>query len=81
MSLGDVVTRFWDWIDKRDIDKHAISVSIMYGTWSLTHWAMTYAIASSRPGIDLAVIIAAVTAPYVALQAAALKWYFDARSS
>jgi hypothetical protein len=76
------VTTIWDWIDERDIDKHVISVFIMYGTIRVTSWAMTYASAhSDKTGIEVAAIIAAVSAPYMALQAAALKFYFDARTA
>lgn len=73
-------TRFWDWIDARDIDKHIMSVIIMYGTWEISRWAMLFATMAERPGLEVAAIIGAVIAPYMALQAAALKWYFDARS-
>lgn len=71
----------WDWIDGRDIDKHFVSMFIMYGTFVITRWAMVYAEHGDRPGIEVAAIIGAVAAPYMALQAAALKWYFDARSN
>lgn len=75
-------TQLWDWVDKRDIDKHAISVGIFYGTIKVTEWSMAFAAANAdRPGMELAAIIAAVAAPYMALQAAAVKFYFDARSS
>lgn len=72
---------FWDWIDKRDLDKHAVSIVILSGTWKLTTWAMAYAAASQRPGFEIAAIIAAVIAPYMALQAAAIAFYFTARST
>ena len=69
----------WDWIDNRDIDKHALSVAILAGTLFVTRWAMHYAESSARPGLEVAAIIAAVLAPYMALQAAAIAWYFKAR--
>lgn len=73
--------QFWDFIDKRDIDKHAISMAILYGTVKITTWAMHFAEDGNRPGIEVAAIIGAVAAPYMALQAAAIKWYFDARQA
>lgn len=74
--------RLWDWVDKRQIDKHVLSVGIFYGTVKLTGWAMLYASTHpDKPGIDIAAIIAAVTAPYMALQAAAIKFYFEARAT
>lgn len=70
----------WDFIDKRDIDKHAVSLFIMWGTWKLTEWAMYFATHGDRPGLEVAAIIGAVVAPYMALQGFALKWYFEARA-
>lgn len=70
----------WDWIDKRDIDKHIVILYILYGTKILTDWAMLFSITNAaRPGIEVAAIIAAVTGPYMGLQAAAIKWYFESR--
>lgn len=74
-------SRLWDWIDKRQIDKHVLSVGIFYGTVRLTEWAMAFAaLHGDRPGMEIAAIIAAVTAPYMALQGAAIKYYFEART-
>lgn len=59
--------KFWDWIDKRDIDKHTLSVGIFYGTVNLTGWAMAFANAHpDKAGLEIAAIIAAVTGPYMA---------------
>ena len=74
--------KFWDWIDKRDIDKHTLSVGIFYGTVKLTSWAMAFANAHpDKAGLEIAAIIAAVTGPYMALQAAAISFYFKARTT
>lgn len=75
------ITRLWDWIDERDIDKHALSLGIFFGTIRITQWAMGYASAvTDKSGIEVAAVIAAVSAPYMALQAAALAFYFKART-
>lgn len=75
-----VLGRFWDFIDKRNIDKHTLSISVMLGTYTIVHWAMGYAAANAdKPGLDTAAVIAAVNAPYMALQAAAISFYFKAR--
>jgi len=72
--------QFWDFIDKRDIDKHLVSLGIFYGTIKLTTWGITFAERLiDKPGLEVAAIIGAVLAPYMALQAAAIKFYFDAR--
>ena len=71
---------FWDFIDKRQIDKHIVSVAILYGTILVMQWAMGFTAENDHgimSGIEMAAVIAAVTAPYMALQAVALKWYFD----
>ena len=70
----------WDWIDKRNIDKHAVSLAILYGTVRITAWAMAFAeMHGEKSGVEAAAIIAAVAAPYMALQAAAIAFYFRAR--
>ena len=69
------LTRFWDWVDKRQIDKHTVSLIVLYGTKSVTDWAESFA--SSHPDQSGALVIAAVCIPYMALQAAAIKYYFD----
>lgn len=73
------MSQAWDFIDKRDIDKHLISLAILAGTIIVTQWAMEFAYWSSRPGIEVAAIIAAVVGPYSALQAAAIAFYFRSR--
>ena len=70
----------WDWVDKRQIDRHAVSLAILYGTVKVLQWAMGFA--AEHPDIDglhMAAIMGAVTAPYMALQGAAIKFYFEAR--
>lgn len=72
---------FWDFIDKRDIDKHIVSIVIMWGTMRVTEWSMVFAGAHADlvNGVGSAAIIAAVTAPYMTLQAAAIAFYFKSR--
>lgn len=70
----------WDFVDKRDIDKHAVTMAILAGTWEITRWAMNFAHTGDRPGLEVAAIIGAVVAPYMGLQAAAIAWYFKART-
>ena len=72
--------KFWDWIDNRQIDKHVVSLAVLWGTWKITEWCMVYAEISDKPGIEIAAILGAVGAPYLALQAVAIKWYFEKRS-
>jgi len=69
----------WDWVDRRQIDKHFVSLAILYGTVRVTDWAMRFAEEAERPGLEVAAIVGAVIAPYMALQAAAIGFYFRAR--
>lgn len=82
-AINNWLARLWDFIDDRDIDKHLLSMAIMYGTIQVTEWAMRFANlhGDSANGAGTAAIIAAVTTPYMALQAASLKFYFDTRKS
>lgn len=70
----------WDWIDKRQIFERFVALCILYGTIEIVSWAMTYAEQhAEKSGIEAAAIIAAVAAPYMALQAAAIGFMFKAR--
>lgn len=70
--------QFWDFIDKRQIDAYCLSLVILYYTIDIIRWAKAFASATS-PSLEGAAVIAAVAAPYMALQAAAIKFLFDAR--
>lgn len=73
-------TRAWDWIDRRQIDAYAVSLVILYGTVDIMRWAMRFAEThSDKSGLEIAAIIAAIVTPYSALQAAAIKFLFEAR--
>ena len=72
--------QFWDFIDRRDIDKHAVSLAFLFGTVKATSWAMAFSETSTRPGLEVAAIIAAVLAPFMTVQGVVIKWYFDART-
>ncbi|HYF28575.1 MAG TPA: hypothetical protein VD931_22740 [Baekduia sp.] len=74
----------WDFVDKRDIDKHVVSMAVFAGTVTVMRWAMAFAteaLAAGTETFEAAAVIAAVLAPYMAMQAAALKWYFETRSA
>jgi hypothetical protein len=71
----------WDWVDERDVDKHFIATVTMYFMVYLIQWAEHYAALNvARPGWEVAAVIAAVNAPYMAMQAVVLKFYFDYRT-
>lgn len=76
-----MISRMWDWIDRRQIDKHIVAIVVLYGTKIITSWAMQYANDhhNNENGMAIAAIIGSVSAPYMALQAAVIKFYFDSR--
>ena len=70
----------WEFIDRRQIDAYAVSVAIMYGTVVITSWAMGFVDAHPEvDGFKSAAVIAAIMGPWSALQAAAIRFLFDAR--
>lgn len=71
---------FWTWVDRRQIDAYAVSCIILYGTISITNWAMSFVDKHpDKPGLEVAAIIGAVMVPWSGLQAACVKWLFEAR--
>lgn len=70
----------FDWIDRRQIDAYAVSFIILYATIKITEWAMAFVDKyPNKPGVEVAAIIAAVMVPWSGLQAACVKFLFDAR--
>ena len=78
-KVVDFLSSCWDFVDKRDIDKHAVAWSVFAITVKLMLWSITFATTSTRSGGEIAEIIAAVWAPWNLLQAGVITWYFNAR--
>lgn len=79
--LNSWFVSFWDWLDNRGVIRRVILGVAMWMTWEVTHWAMAFAAVSARPGIDLAAVIAAVSAPATALSGYVFKAYLDSRAT
>lgn len=89
-------TKLWDFIDNRDIDKHLTAIVllafIIIGTFHITGWAMdsysywTALLQAGRavPGSDVALVIAAVVAPWSLIVSTVtpflLSFYFKSRA-
>lgn len=74
------LSRFWDWFDYRDVDKHIIAIVTMMMTYFIVKWSMSFAEANAaKSSMDIAAVLGVINAPYMALQAAVLKFYFEAR--
>jgi hypothetical protein len=63
-----MIERFWNWIDTRAIVRRAVLFTTLWMTWAAFAWAAGFAESTERTGIEVAAIIAAVTAPIAALQ-------------
>jgi hypothetical protein len=75
------MTAFWDWFDKRDVDKHIVAMTTLGVTFGVIRWSMIYAESNpARSGTDIAAILAAINVPLMALQTAVISFYFKART-
>ena len=72
-------SQLWDFVDRRQIDCWVVTIFTLTVTYRLTEWGVQFASHSPRPGIEVAAIIGAVGAPWALLQAAVVKFVFDAR--
>ena len=66
-------------MDKYGIVRRTVLVIAIWMTWNVSVWAMSYVMTSSRPGLDLAAIIAAVTAPVTMFATYVFKAYLESR--
>jgi len=78
-TLFNQLEVFWTWVDKHNIEQHAVSTATLVGLVYVMKWAFAYA--DTHNDGNTALIIAAVTAPYSVLQGAVLKFYFHDRSA
>ena len=75
-------SQFFDWVDKRQVDAWSVLIFSLAMTYIVLEWAMDFANAHSEmDGLKMAAIIGAVVAPWVTMQAALVKFVFDARKS
>jgi hypothetical protein len=81
-ALTHWLARVWDFIDSRDIDKHAMAWLIAWCGWDLTRWAMSFAEHHPKmAGSDVALVVAAVGVPYGIFAGAVVKWYFERKDT
>lgn len=63
------------------VRRGVLGISI-YATWKAMLWSMSYAEAhADRPGVDVAAVVAAVTAVPGGIASFAFKWYLESRCS
>lgn len=75
-----MITRFWDWVDSRSITRRIVLFVTLWMTWAAFIWAAGFAEATDKAGLEVAAIIAAVTAPIAALQGFIFKVYAEGRN-
>lgn len=75
-NLTRLASRFWDFVDKRDIDQHLSAWAVFAVTIKLLFWTVHFASTSTRAGGEIAEIVAAIWAPWNLVQAAVVNWYF-----
>ena len=74
------ITEFWDWIDGRGVIRRIVLFVTLWLTWESYRWAAMFAESTDKSGVEVAAIIAAVTAPVTLLQASAFKAYIEGRT-
>jgi hypothetical protein len=80
--LAARLSQMWDFIDKRDIDKHIVAaIIILYGTAKLTAWGIRFAerwleAGHAIPGSEVALVVGAVLAPYMMVASVVAGFYF-----
>lgn len=72
-------TGFMDWLDNRMIVRRVLLLLTMYLVWDSYAWCKQFAVSTTRDGLQIAAIIAAVTGPVTVLLKFVLDNYTDAR--
>lgn len=80
-TILSLIGRWWTFVDERGIVRRAVLGVAIWMTWRVSVWAMGYAADSPRPGVDVAAIIAAVSAPVTLFAGAVFKAYSESRAS
>lgn len=70
-----------DFIDERAIVRRLAFFWMLWMTGNAFYWTIEFAWTSSRPGMEIAAILAAVWTPLTALQAAVFAFYDKGRNT
>lgn len=71
--------KFWDWVDRRQMIRRSVLGITLWMTWSSFTWAAAFASTCTKPGLEVAAILAAVLAPIATLQGFVFKVYADGK--
>lgn len=75
------MTKFWDFVDERGIIRRIVLALAIWMTWEASRWAMWWATGNARDGVEMAAVIAAVTAPITTFGAYVFKAYIESRTA
>jgi hypothetical protein len=79
LTMIDRLNLFWDWVDNRSIIRRvSFGVTILM-TYQSFQWATEFASTTTKDGVEVGLIIAAVTAPIAGLQAFVTATYSSSR--
>ncbi len=73
--------RFWDWVDERYIVRRLLLVFTFALTAHAYFWAIEFARVTEKTGIELGLVIAAITAPISLLMSQIARLYNDGRGT
>ena len=81
MNHFDWLTRFWDFVEERDIDEKLVCIAIFYGSFDVIRWAFRFAEkVDNQPGLEVAAIIGAITLPLTYILPKTLEFFFRNKS-
>ena len=70
---------FWNWLDNRMIVRRLLLLATSYLVWDSYAWCKSFAELTTRDGLQVAAIIAAVTGPVTVLLKFVLDNYAEAK--
>lgn len=80
--IAQRLSDIWNFIDARDIDKHAMAWAVFAVTCYQIFWVMEFVWDHpEKPGLEVGAIVAALMLPWTPVQAAVISWYFNSRKS
>ena len=71
---------FWDWVDSRAVVRRLVLFITLWMTYEITIQAWVFAKSSTFDGVGTAAVIAAVTAPFAALQGFVFSTYVKGKA-
>ena len=77
----NALNKFMDFVDSRAIVRRIAFFVMLWITVKASFWTIEFAWYSSRPGMEIAAIIAAVWTPLSGLQAAVFAFYDKGRNT